>query len=609
MENIDNTSGFEGENIFEPLLAYKNVYKETFDKNANDYFDKLVEKSQINIETNRETNRKIKKSEGERGDIVKKIGKQNGLRGFLIFLVVAFLIAAVVGIVMLANGTSLPMVAPILMIVFGFVLPIVFLVLIFVIINPKLKELRTLKQKLDKIIADLTAEAWAQMAPLNDLFKRGMSVELFKKTIPIINLDRMFDSKRLDYLVSKFGLSEAHDINRSSLYVQSGDIVGNPFFIANDLVHRLGTKIYTGELVIHWTTSSYVNGRYVTNHHTQTLRATVEKPCPYYHEEPYLVYGNEAAPDLIFSRQDSDAEHLNDKQIEKKVNKEVKKLNKMAEKSIKKGGDYTVMGNSEFEVLWGATNRNDELEFRLLFTPLAQKQLLQLMKDKEVAFGDDFDFVKHKMINIVYPEHLRNFILDINPNYFKGFDFDAVRKNFIDYNNAYFKHVFFAFAPILAIPLYQQHKPHEYIYKDLYDSYVSFYEHERVVNAMNAKEFIHPLSGTPNILKTSIVKSGNFMDTIHVTAYGYQTINRTDYVPVFGGDGRTHNVPVNWVEYIPVSQDSDVSVKVVDEDEKAETYADKFRKAFESIRDGKLADEKDIYHVGLFLAYIIKKSR
>lgn len=608
MENSENFAGFDGENIFEPLLAYKNVYKEAFNKNATEYIDKLVEKSAVDIETNRETNRKIKKNETERGEIVKKIGKQNFLRGFLIFLVVAGLIAAVIGIVMIVNGSAASLLTPILMIILGFLFPIMSLVLIFVVVNRKLKELRGLKAKLDKKIDELTKEAWAQMSPLNELFSRGMSVELFKKTIPIINLDKMFDSKRLDYLVSKFGLAEARDVNRSSLYVQSGDIIGNPFFICNDLVHRLGTKTYYGELVIHWTTTSYVNGRLVTNHHTQTLRANLDKPCPYYREEPYLVYGNEAAPDLTFSRQDSDAEKMNDKQIEKMVNKEVKKLNKIAEKNIKNGGDFTVMGNSEFEVIFGAKNRNNELQFRLLFTPLAQKQLLQLMKDKEVAFGDDFDFVKHKMINIVYPEHLRNITLDVDPTYFHGFDYDVIRKNFLDYNNAYFKHIFFTFAPILAIPLYQQQKPHEYIYKDLYDSYVSFYEHEHVVNAMNAKEFIHPLSATPNILKTSILKSGNSCDTIRVTSYGYQTIERVENVPVFGGDGRTHMVPVKWIEYIPVSQNSDVNINVVQE-EKEETYADKFRKMFENIRNGKLADEKDIYHVGLFLAYIVKKTR
>lgn len=54
------------------------------------------------------------------------------------------------------------------------------------------------------------------------------------------------------------------------------------------------------------------------------------------------------------------------------------------------------MGDAEFDVLWGATDRDHEVEFRLLFTPLAKKQLLDLMKDKEIAYGDNFNFFKRK---------------------------------------------------------------------------------------------------------------------------------------------------------------------------------------------------------------------
>lgn len=85
-------------------------------------------------------------------------------------------------------------------------------------------------------------------------------------------------------------------------------------------------------------------------------------------------------------------------------------------------------------------------------------------------------------------------------------------------------------------------------------------------------------------------------------------INRTDYVSVMGGDGRSHTIAVNWVEYIPVSQDTEVNVNVVGE-EKEETYADKFKKAIENLHKGQLADEKDIYRIGLFLAYIIKNKQ
>ncbi|MEA5061092.1 MAG: hypothetical protein VB015_01575 [Erysipelotrichaceae bacterium] len=608
MDDSSNFSGFDGDNIFEPLMAFKNVYKDSFEKNATEYFNQLVEKSQIDIDANRATSKKIKDADAGRNDVIKKLKNKVGLNGFLIFLIVLGFLSAGAGVFFIIDGTIVQPLVSILMIVIGLVVAILLIVLSQVKLKPIIKELRGSKEKFDKQIEELKKEAWTQMAPLNALFTRGIGIELFKKTIPIINIDKMFDSKRLDYLVNRFGLSEVHDLNRSCLYVQSGDIVGNPFFIANDLTHNLGTKTYIGELVIHWTTTSYVNGRTVTNYHTQTLQASVTKPCPYYGEIRYLVYGNEAAPDLIFSRQDSDAEKMNEKQIDKMVDKETKKLEKMSEESVKKGGNYTVMGNSEFEVIFGAKNRNNEVQFRLLFTPLAQKQLLQIMKDKEIGYGDDFDFVKNKMINIIYPEHLATMDLDVPPVYFMGYDYEVVKHNFIVNNNMYFKGMFFTFAPILAIPLYQQQKPHEFIYKDLYDSYVSFYEHEHVVNAMNETEFKHPLSKTRNILKTSVVKSGDFCDTVKVTAYGYDMINRTDYVSVMGGDGRSHTIAVNWVEYIPVSQDTEVNVNVVGE-EKEETYADKFKKAIENLHKGQLADEKDIYRIGLFLAYVIKNKQ
>ena len=41
-----------------------------------------------------------------------------------------------------------------------------------------------------------------------------------------------------------------------------------------------------------------------------------------------------------------------------------------------------------------------------------------------------------------------------------------------------------------------------------------------------------------------------------MTAHGYRGEPRTDYVRTFGGDGRFHDVPVPWTEYLPVSRTS-----------------------------------------------------
>lgn len=594
----------EEQMIYEPLQAYKMVYKDLHHKNVTEYFDVLVKKSQIDVEANRQTVKRIHKYRKEHTRIIRQIQRQNTVRAlqFLMILIMAGVIYFC-GYKLAYTGIS---VWPIVGIMTG-VGSIIFSIIFIVKQKPKLEALHQSKQTVEHHIDEAINEAWEQMRPLNELFRPDMCRSLFQKTLPLIHLDKMFDNKRLEFLVRRFGFNAAKDPNRSTLFVQSGDIHGNPFFLANDLVHEMGKKTYTGSKVITYTTTRTVNGKRVTTRHTQVLTASIERPCPFYRKEPYLVYGNDAAPDLIFSRTDSDAERMSDKELERHVRREIRKLRRQSRKKLMKGESFTVMGHSEFEVLFGATNRNNEVQFRLLFTPLAQKQLLDLMKDKEVGFGDDFDFIKHKKINIIIPKHLKQININPSAHFFQGYDIDEVREKFIKFNDAYFKHIYFAFAPILAIPLYQQHKPHEYIYEGLYDSYVCFYEHEYVANSMNVKNFKHPLSVTPNILKTSVINSENNRDLVKVTAYGYRTVDRVEYVPKWGRDGRLHQIPVRWTEYIPVTKETELAIHVVEEEKEKSIY-DKVREVIEDIQKRKGIPERDIYRVGALVAYIVNKA-
>ena len=45
-----------------------------------------------------------------------------------------------------------------------------------------------------------------------------------------------------------------------------------------------------------------------------------------------------------------------------------------------------------------------------------------------------------------------------------------------------------------------------------------------------------------------------------VSAYAFRQEERVEYVPRHGGDGRWHNVPVHWVEYLPVSRETSLVV-------------------------------------------------
>lgn len=220
-----------------------------------------------------------------------------------------------------------------------------------------------------------------------------------------------------------------------------------------------------------------------------------------------------------------------------------------------------MMSNSDFEVLFNTKDRDNEVEYRMLFTPLAQTALMKLMKDRTEGFGDDFSVLKRKMINVVFPEHLQSFNIDTDPQRFMGHRLESVRQNFIRANEEYFREIYFAFAPLLSIPLYQQTRTRKEIYgEDLIRS-SSFWEWESLANFEGETRFAHPASITDNILKAGFLHdTATGGKVIEVTANGFSGTERVDYVSVYGGDGRFHDVPVEWIQYTPVSRSTHVSI-------------------------------------------------
>jgi len=592
--------------VDEPVLQYERIFKGAHDTNVKSFLDDLIEKHDIDRNKNRETVAEIKLENLENDKISRSINFQTQLRKTLIFVIVFVSVVFILVTINVAN--------------FGFQknnsilcigagsLSTLLILLDRLKIRPRLNDTIMKKDESDARIESLKEKAWEQLSPINNHFYDGMCADLFSKTIPLITVDRMFDNRRFDCMVSNFGLDVSKEKNRSTLFVQSGEMNGNPFFFCDDLVQEMGEETYTGSLRIRWKTKKRVGNRVITKEHTQTLRARVTKPKPYYYEEPYLVFANEAAPDLTFSRKRSYTHDLSGKERESTVQKISRKLAKASSKSIFKGENYTTMGNSEFEVLWGAHDRDQEVQFRLLFTPLAQNQLTKILKDSDIGYGDDFDFYKVKKINYVHPEHLEEFEVNVKPEDFMRYDMDELYSNFVHYNHEFFKHIYFTFAPIFAIPIYQQTVTKEYIYKDLYDSYVSFYEHEKVVNRMNPDDFNHPDSATHNILKTKLVKSENHTDTVEVTSHGFAQAERIDYVRVRGGDGRTHRVPVHWIEYIPVEQTREVEI-IVDPSEEGDerTPQERIRAMFECLKKRDVSRE-EVVLVSTFLARLINKE-
>ncbi|MDE6565815.1 MAG: hypothetical protein K2L47_01970, partial [Clostridia bacterium] len=336
----------------------------------------------------------------------------------------------------------------------------------------------------------------------------------------------------------------------STINMVVGTITGNPFVISRELETEMGTKTYQGSLVVTWTeTRRDSQGKTHTVTHSQTLVATVTKPCPYYDTETFLVYCNESAPDLNFSRKPQ-AHGKDDKQIERMVKRGEKKLAKIAEDDMKHGdGSFVAMSDTEFDILFGAFDRDNENQFRLLFTPLAQRNTIDLVKDS--PYGDDFYFVKQGKLNTIYSHHGDTWDMLAGRN-ISSYSVDLAKQLFTNYNCGFFKNMYFMLAPLLNIPLYQQYKPNDMDIDLSSETNIAAREAEMVVNILPDNYISAKGSATQVISKVKFISSIGEVDNIMIYAYSYSVTHRTDFIPRVAGNGRTYSVPVNWDEYNPL---------------------------------------------------------
>ncbi len=250
------------------------------------------------------------------------------------------------------------------------------------------------------------------------------------------------------------------------------------------------------------------------------------------------------------------------------------------------------MTNEEFEVIFNTSNRNNNQQFALLFTPLAQESMLKLLRDKETGYGDDFDFDKNKMINIIIADHMQGLNLDMNPNQYRNFDFNKAKAEFHSLNANLFRSIYFCLAPLLCIPMYQQIRSHEDIYGRDMKRKSAFWEHEALANFWGQQHFKHPSCVTDCILKTEEKQGRDDSSTITVYAYGYRSEQRLTYISKWGGDGRMHDVPVYWDEYLPVTGKGSIQMK---EDNSQEEPANTHTERIERIQSILKATDLDLY--------------
>ena len=562
----------EKEILYKPKDLYDTQLKKQYSTAANQYFDMLIRNTNTDEEANRLHVKKYNAIQEKLNAANKVLRGLKAKKGWLIAGSILMFIAAVVLIVIPIVTQQVNQLWWLFLIgaaCIGFGIWFIFVAKNF---TAKIKDAAAVVAKIEKELNDQYQVCLADLAELNKSFDWNMPAEVMERCTPIIDLDKQFSNQKYWYLKEHFGFNLADNPDESVLGVLSGNIQGNPFVLEKTFNCKIANKRYEGQLTIYWTTTERDSkGNTYTVQHSQTLYAHVEHPAPFYNGVTKLVYGNEAAPHLSFSRYPSGASSFKDeKELNKYVEKQYKKLTKKSDKDITKGGGFTALGNDKFDVLFNAQNRDNEVEFRLLFTPLAQNNMVELMTEN-FPYGDDFAFHKRKMTNVIISNHSQNFDYSADPATFRSHSVDIARQNFVKYSEQFIEHLYFDLAPLMSIPLYQMHKTYDYIYEKPLSNMFPAPEHEALANKMN-KSFFTPSNADkslPLILKsTSASKVGDNSDRVNIHSYSFHTTPMVDYVSVYGNDGKWHNVPVHWIKYDRVDMDQSIEVRSVDASER-----------------------------------------
>ena len=525
-----------------PLAGYQNGLREKFSKLAAEKFLELAERSGVDVEANR---RLVAET-----DALESQASSARNRKILLGLLAAagFVCAAVCAVK--AHGGAEPLWPWIAGAAAGAAAGIA-----------AIPFFRNVSKRLDDLrgrIAENKKTGWRQMEPLNRLYDWDIPASLMEKAMPGIVFDPYFTERRFLSLGGLSGLDGSSDETKSTLSTLTGVLNGSPFAFVRNLEMEWEEETYEGTKEISWTElEEGPDGKTRRVRKYETLHAYVTKPVPAYYERTVLVYGNDGAPDLSFSRVPSGFTGK-DGNLWSAIRKKWR-LNRLDaySRNLDDDSNFTLMGNKEFETWFHAKDRDDEVQFRLMFTPVAQVQMMSLMKDSAIGFGDDFAFIKRKKTNIIVPEHLRDAALGTDPATFRSWNFDAAKAFFSDFNERYFKNIYFTLAPLLCIPLYQETE-----FKTLEEGGAGARdipcrrECEAAANYCGGKRFKPEGCITRCLLKTVRVPSGAGEDIIEVTAHGYRGEERVEWKEATGGDGKRHSIAVPWTEYLPVEKTS-----------------------------------------------------
>ena len=244
-------------------------------------FAQLAAESHVDVEANRKTCHKIYNTAQSANNAASRLSRWTML---CIVLWITVIVGATLTIVNYGDWTPECVVAT------GTATAAVLLMLILRV-HPKLSALRKLHLDETSHVSSLKSEALEQMEPLNRLYDWDLFTRMMAKTVPNLEFDPYFTTRRLAEMEHVYGWDSSFNDERSVMSCRSGALNGNPLVICRTRKMIMGSKTYTGYKEIFWETYEQDgNGNHVVVSHTETLSAEYTAPYPEYYELTFTRY-------------------------------------------------------------------------------------------------------------------------------------------------------------------------------------------------------------------------------------------------------------------------------------------------------------------------------
>lgn len=312
-------------------------------------------------------------------------------------------------------------------------------------------------------------------------------------------------------------------------HVHVGVLNPNPFMARFSTSVTMQEKTYTGSKVIKVKVPTYVNGKRRIVNQNQIISASISKPAPVYQDHNHIFLCSNVARDLSFFRKESGL------------------LSSFQDKYCN-----VDLINKDFNRVFINYRFDNQQQFRLLFTPLAQEQIAKSIKFIN-SISHWIGFEKRREIFSIRSDMLGQFrnIISTDIAELSFNNFSEFRRRIVAMSDEAFKFLFLSMSPLLSIPILQRLKDQRAVDALSLRGPPSDSFLEAMAYWIGEKYFKYPDSRTQNIFEaTSRLRPDGSLDVL-LAAHGFNTINRRSWGYTYA-NGKRHRVPIDWVEYKPV---------------------------------------------------------